>query len=280
MGNDGKENDEIAIKDLYNLMKDSSKQNVILHNELKQEINNIREEIFHKIQILEQENLQLKDENKNLNSRLSFLEKQQKKYNIVLYGLQENNEDLLNAVLKIFNNHLNINCQENAIRDLHRIGREKSEKTPRPIVIEFLSYRLKNEILNNAKKLKSTGIYLAKDYIQEEYQARKFLAEQLKIARKEHPESNIKNNTLVVNAQKYTIELLKENSIDKILHIGQSELNSPTHSRSDAELRKEALKTSAPQIIEKKKQAKIIPEAPAILNETPLKRQQRTRKNF
>ncbi|KAJ8952535.1 hypothetical protein NQ314_007518 [Rhamnusium bicolor] len=146
---------------------------------------------------------------------------------------KENDENLINPVLKVFNENLNISCHENDIRDLHRIGRKITEERPRPITIEVMNYKLKNEILNNARKLKSTGLYLTREYSSDEYQGRTFLFGQLKIAKEKYPESNIKNNTLIVNGEKYTRKQLEEISIDTRLNIKQGQANLPLDSTGD-----------------------------------------------
>ena len=54
----------------------------------------------------------------------------------------------------------------------HRTG-EKKEDTSRTIVAKFSSYKTKETILKNARKLKDTGYYINEDFSKETVEIRK-----------------------------------------------------------------------------------------------------------
>nr|CAH7729132.1 unnamed protein product [Callosobruchus chinensis] len=116
------------------------------------------------------------------------------------------------SVLNIISGNFELDCSYSDLRDVYRIGNKQSDRT-RPLVIEFVNYQLKFEILANSKKLKGTSIYVQNDYIQEDYKNRKLLIENLKLARSNNLKTTIRNNRLVVEGEEFTVaELEKRNT--------------------------------------------------------------------
>ncbi|KAJ8945903.1 hypothetical protein NQ314_009012 [Rhamnusium bicolor] len=136
-------------------------------------------------------------------------------------------------VLSLINNKFKIACTEKDIRDAYRIGK-KDKEAIRPLVVELLSYNLKSQILCNAKdSLKNSGIYITQDHTQEDYQKRKFLYGQLKIAREKGCSAKIKNNILVVNDKNYKYEdLIKETNTEEITSYDTLRTNSTPNTPS------------------------------------------------
>ncbi|CAH1107928.1 unnamed protein product [Psylliodes chrysocephalus] len=90
------------------------------------------------------------------------------------------------------------------IRDLYGIGKKESEKT-RPIIIEFIHYKLLLGILENVSNLKGTGRSFSRDYTKEEYKNRKVLYKYLKKARYSNCEARIKRNQLCIQNNTYIV---------------------------------------------------------------------------
>lgn len=221
MGKHEEEQKEITVKDLYKLIKDSTEQNIKIQSQIKQEIKNLKEDIFSKLNNLEKVNRELKEENKKLKTSLLSIERKQKKFNIVIYGLPDEEKDILSSAINIFKNNLKINCVENDIRDIYKIG-AKSQDRPRPTVVEFVSCRLKTNIINKTGELKNSGIFITHDYTAQDYQDKKFLMRQLKIAKEEYPEAKIKKNILIVNEEKFTLDELKQTPFQDKLPISKT----------------------------------------------------------
>nr|CAH7733636.1 unnamed protein product [Callosobruchus chinensis] len=213
--------DNIPKEELIDILKQISartenieKTLFLNKEELKDEIKNIKTEITEELDRLRNENEQIKKENQLLQLRLAAVERKQKKYNLIFYGVKESETKLeeTKSVLNIISGNFELECSYSDLRDVYRIGNKQSDKT-RPLVIEFVNYQLKFEILANSKKLKGTSIYVQNDYIQEDYKNRKLLIENLKLARSNNLKATIRNNRLVVEGEEFTVaELEKRNT--------------------------------------------------------------------
>lgn len=212
--------DNVSIKDLYKLLLEVKNKNDKLQiqnnttkEEIKQEIRSTKNDIFKELEKIKEENNEIKKENENLKNRVLNCERKLKKFNLIFYGLQEEEEELtiIQNFLDLINDKLNIDCNFSDIRDIYRIGlKETGKDRPRPMVVEFVNYKLKIEILTNAKKLKGTGIFIANDYTSEDYEKHKILITHLKKARINNHHAVIKNNALIINGEKYIYEVLVE----------------------------------------------------------------------
>lgn len=207
---------EVSNKAIYELLQNVLKKTDNIEQkstsnteELKQEIRNLNLEIKQELDILKRENEEVKRENQHLKSRLKIAESQLKKYNLVFYGIteEENRIDEIDSIVNLINEKIGVVCRFTDIRDYHRIGQKTQDKN-RPIVIEFINYQLKVDILKNTKNLKGTRIFISKDYTPEEYGQQKVLRQNLKIARENNFTAQIKKNVLIVNGVTYTYEEL------------------------------------------------------------------------
>lgn len=194
-----------TIEDLFNLIENGQK-------ELKQEIRDLRSDINKELESLKLSNIKLEKENDVLKNKLLLLERKTRKYNLVIYGLEESEREVKEDVLEVLSNIIQIQCTPSNFRDIYRIGK-KVEGQIRPIVIEVLNYQLKLDILINARaksnELKRCKIFISQDYCPEDYQKRKFLAKHLKAAKEKQYKAFIKGDTLVVNGEQYSYETLK-----------------------------------------------------------------------
>ncbi|CAG9820016.1 unnamed protein product [Phaedon cochleariae] len=212
------EEKDISNKDLFNLIKTviSSNNEIKKQNdEIKNEIHNIRADLNDEIEELKKENVVLKESVKVLEERLLVNERKHKKFNLIIYGMKEEEDELrdIECFLDIINNKCKVECKFHDLRDWYRIGSKNQEsEKPRPIVVELLYYKQKESILEKASNLKGSGIYISKDFIKEDYISRKILYSNLKIARTNDPEAKITKNKLIVNGTSYTAEELEDYS--------------------------------------------------------------------
>lgn len=194
----------ITLNDLYQLIQEGNK-------ELKREIKEFRSDVNRELEHLKISNIKLEKENEELKHRLLHLERKARKYNLIIYGIEGNEKETRDNVLKLLHK-LQIKCTLNDFREVHRIGKEIEGKN-RPVAIEVVNYQLKLDILTNAKKnsyeLKGKNIFFSHDYCPEDYQKRKFLGEQLKAAKEKHYLAFIKGDILSVNGEEYSYEMLK-----------------------------------------------------------------------
>lgn len=281
MGNtENNDEHEISNKDIYELLKtvmeknsELQKQSENIKEEIKQEIRNTNIQLINEVKDLKRENKELKEEYQQLKNRLLANERKSKKYNLIIYGkAEEENLNLeIETLLKLIVEILELDCNFNDIRDLYRIGNRVDGKN-RPLAIELINYQLKVEILANAKKLKGTGLYIAKDYIPEDYIKRKVLYEHLKKARENRHEAIIKNNVLIVNGDKFTFEELnnkKEQQPEQQIEHGNNPQGSPLVTATVQTKKNHEYFTTSSTENKKRKQS--------TESENPVKRSTRTR---
>ncbi|CAG9818127.1 unnamed protein product [Phaedon cochleariae] len=161
------------------------------------------------------ENAELKENVSLLNERILINERKQKKYNLIVYGVKEEANDLedIQNFIKIINDRCGVECRFHDFRDWYRIGKITGDQAkPRPIVVECLHYKLIGAIFEKNSILKGSGISVSRDYIKEDYEARKILYPHLREAKLKNADAKIKNNKLIVNGVTYTAEELTPTS--------------------------------------------------------------------
>nr|CAI5827342.1 unnamed protein product [Callosobruchus analis] len=221
---------DVTNKDLYALMQQVLNKNIEIEQQLKHnqeviyaEIQNIKDE-FEKISSdLKSENVNLKKEVVELKNKINVVERRSKKYNIVTYGLkEENNLKDIEYLLHVFNEKLEVKCGFDDFRDFFRIGVNKGA-TPRPFVVETLNYPLKAAILENSKKLKGTGISITQDYTKSDYEDQKVLVSHLKQARSFGIPASLKKQKLHIENKILTAEDLRKGAIVEIVEKRRNE---------------------------------------------------------
>ncbi|KAG5891627.1 hypothetical protein JTB14_037139 [Gonioctena quinquepunctata] len=109
---------------------------------------------------------------------------------MIIYGLESNN--VTESLIELFHGELLIECQDHDYRIVVPQDNEES-----PTVVEFVSNKLKNNILANARRVEVTSsTYLSTN---EDYNNRKFLMSQQKLARGRGDTAYMKGHLLVVN---------------------------------------------------------------------------------
>ncbi|CAH0555107.1 unnamed protein product [Brassicogethes aeneus] len=159
------------------------KQNDILKEELKTEINSLKTDLSTEVNLRKEENIELKKENTILKQKIKKIEQIEKKYKLVVYELKEPKEkrEDINNFLELINQKLELTCTFQELRDFYRIGK---------IIPETSS-----------------------NHIRKDYNNQKLLHKYLKKARENKKEAKIKNNILYVNGETYTLDdLLKEDN--------------------------------------------------------------------
>lgn len=216
------EKDEI-IK-MFKEIKLQNQQLTAKVDSLSGELSSFKVDFQKNINELKKQNEELIIENTNLKKRVLACERKTKKYNLIIYNLEGANP--LCAVISLFRDKLNISCDEKDLRDVFRLNSGGSINKPKPIIIECLTSRFKWEVLNKAKLLKGSGIFISIDYIAEDYEQRKFLYSCQKAAREEGSTAVIKNNTLIVNGVSYKIDELSQSMFTEESRIRQDSSSS------------------------------------------------------
>lgn len=207
---------QITTNELYDLMKGLIASNEEIKVQIKQseediksEINSVKENLSKELEQIKNENQKLKQENNILKERIQKIEKAEKRCKLMVYNLEEkeNKTADLQEFLKLLN-FAEVSCDFGDLRDFYRIGREENNKV-RPVSIEVTNYFLKEEILKKAHKLRDRKVYITLDYPREEYLDRKLLRKHQQIARSQGKSAEIKNYTLYVGGNKFTLEDLR-----------------------------------------------------------------------
>lgn len=217
-----KENNMSIIKELQNIIQteinkamdkfqDEVKQNMKTlsqQNEVrKQEIQNINTEL----EILKTENENLKKEIEVLrktstapeipHEMKSILENNNHK-KIVLFGLaeyyKEPENDLQSRIIDIFSNILNVDLT-GYIEDTQRIGKYRNKD--RPLMIELLSKKMANYILNNRHYFQGTQLSVSEYLDQKSLQERKTMRDEMFSARKKGLYAVIRDNKLFIDGK-------------------------------------------------------------------------------
>ncbi|CAG9812886.1 unnamed protein product [Phaedon cochleariae] len=211
-----------TIDDLFHLVQQGNQ-------ELKTEIQNLKESLNNKIAVLKGENDQLIRENSELKQRISETEKKLKKYNLIVYGVQGDDQKTESEVINIVNDILKVKCNHRDFRDIYRIGKSVNGEV-RPVVVEVVNFNLKTSILSSARshgpELKKKNINFSHDYTKEEYTKRKLIHKYLVKARKNNLSAFIKNNILTIDGKEFSYEelLTQENETEQINNAGDTEL--------------------------------------------------------
>ena len=93
----------------------------------------------------------------------------------------ENTDDLF---LKTINEKLDVDITGNEIDRSHRIGRQKDERRPRPIIVKLTRYNTRKKVFASKRELKGTGVSIT-----ESLTAKR--REQLNKTREEHGFNNM-----------------------------------------------------------------------------------------
>lgn len=189
--------------------KDLLKYLVLETRQQKQELQNSIENLTRTVHTSEQKILQLEEENKQLKQKIRDLARKDKKNNIIIFGVQqEQNEIITELVINLFK-RINVEVNLQDINNVYRFGKSNI----RPIIVELTTYLKKHEIIKSGYKLKGSNIAISNDLIQEDRESNNILRQHLKSAREKQLSAKIKNNKLYVGEEVYTAEQL--NDLDK-----------------------------------------------------------------
>lgn len=128
-------------EELKNAIKASETRLLLTHENLKTKVHDLEKENF------------------SLRNKVEFLEKGSKENNIVIFGIDLDEEVSVEHVLQELNNRLEIDITYKDINNIYRLGKNKEC----PVETAFISYLTKKNVLQNAKKLKGSGISIVHD---------------------------------------------------------------------------------------------------------------------
>uniref|UniRef100_A0A8D8WQA2 Uncharacterized protein n=1 Tax=Cacopsylla melanoneura TaxID=428564 RepID=A0A8D8WQA2_9HEMI len=130
----------------------------------------------------------------------AFLEKDSKRRNFILYGVQENYGEtftqLKTIVLHVLNDLMKSDVTFFEIDQCLRLGKKHQS---RPILVKCLTQWRKQEIMSRMNHLKGKGIYVEHDLTKEQIQRRREVIVKMKEMREQGCYAVVKIDKLVVN---------------------------------------------------------------------------------
>ena len=81
------------------------------------------------------------------------------------------------AVINIMTNKLGLQVNDTDLDRSHRIGRKTQRSTkPRPIIVKFVSYKVRAEVFSNKRGLKKTGLGITENLTRKTIKERNYTA--------------------------------------------------------------------------------------------------------
>lgn len=184
---------------LVRMQQDMAQQNQNML-EMKEEIKNtIVNSLTERFDNIEQKNKLLEKKIDDQHTRINYLERQLRRRNIVLFGLEEEENsyhELEEKIIKIITTYLEVECNFNNIEATRRLGK-KGEKV-RPVVVTLNTMGLKIKILKNKFRLNNTTYYIKENYPTEVLKIRKELQPQLQKQKEAGNNAIIRYDKLIV----------------------------------------------------------------------------------
>lgn len=160
-----------------------------------------------KIDLLEFENQDLRHKLVTVENKLTYLEDQSRRANIVIRGLKNPDEimetwdTVENLVIDFMKKKLDIHLSATDIERAHRITNNRAYI--KPIVVKLVSYKKKTEILKSAYKLKGTNVVIQEDFCSRTIEERKALLPVMKKAKDEKKKVSLVYNKLRINSETF-----------------------------------------------------------------------------
>lgn len=177
------------------------------------------EELKKKVENLEEENRQLKNE-------LEITRRIEKKNSIVIFGWVKNNEILTcEDLCAQINKLLNIKLSKDEISNYYFLGKKENS----PIKVEFARHLVKKLVLDNRKQLKGQNISINNDLTPQQQNEYKLLRKHLLLAKQEGQKNcYIKNGKLFVDEETYDYEDLLQLEKTDVVITSNSTPSTPT----------------------------------------------------
>lgn len=192
-----------------------------IKSEMARQTNDIISQMDKKLTPFTNEIEYLKLENQKLKEKLLNIERNYKKNNIIIYGLEENEnsvEELMEKTRFKIKNDLNISFDSRDIDIIHRIGKKGNDKNNkmRPVLISLVNGWKKKEIMVNKRML--TGAYASHDLTKEELERKRQLRANIMNEKnnEEHVptkdnKTTVKQKTIITDKRKRNLSISPNN---------------------------------------------------------------------
>lgn len=157
----------------------------------------VMESMDEKLAAVLEENKTLKTKVETMQNKISFLEDEKRRNNLIFFGMSEEEQggSVIDYIKQVIEKETNITIEPYEINRAQRLG--PKTKKARPLLVSFTSLWKRNIILRNKKKV-SGGIYIKEDFSKEVLEKRKELIPQLIEEREKGKIAYIKKDKLIV----------------------------------------------------------------------------------
>lgn len=136
------------------------------------------------------------------------LDRKLRRNNIIVFGLEIDEKDIICSTIDKLNNVLETNITINDINNIRKVGK-KDQSSP-SVLIEFVSFLKKREVYGRVSKLKGSGVSIANDMSFDDRQKQKILLTYMKKARDQGLSATLNGTNLTINNKTYTVQNLKD----------------------------------------------------------------------
>lgn len=184
---------------LKEIQKEIARQNQRmkdLHTNITNDINGNINEKFKEIE-LKYNNLTYKIEQQE--RKIEYLERQNRRKNLVFFGITEDESNYLHLQSKIINiisEVMKTPCLQSDIEYIRRIG--KKQGNPRPVTVTFLTMGKKLEVLKNKRSLSNSNYNISEDFPKHILEKRKMLQEEIRQLREDGKFAVLKYDRIVI----------------------------------------------------------------------------------
>ncbi|KAI5725046.1 hypothetical protein M8J77_010309 [Diaphorina citri] len=191
----------VAAEETFNL-NDLMYELKNMRQEFNEDTQGIKDLMVVKFDNLMKDGKETKIKIDQLETRIKMQDKEMIRRNLIIYGLeeteQENLRDLKNKLDWIFNHKMELNIAAHELDQFFRMGKKIQGKS-RPVLVKMVSGWRKHEILYNASKLAGTKVFIDSDLTKEEQVERKEMIEIMNIFRQKGDHAVVRGCKLFVN---------------------------------------------------------------------------------
>ncbi|ESO82911.1 hypothetical protein LOTGIDRAFT_155952 [Lottia gigantea] len=187
---------EVSMLEVLKEMKDMRSEENQNLDKLNHKIENVEREMS----LIMEENVELKNCVKRLESKVEMLDRAARRNNIILYNVVYSSDDTENTVRDIFRSNLNID-EDIDIQHVHRMP---SAKTTILVTLGKPTQRIR--ILQSAKHLKGSYISISEDFTEQTRAVRKKLVPHLKRAKGDGKFSVMKFDKLQIENEIFRLD--------------------------------------------------------------------------
>ena len=163
-------NIEAQVKDLFKVNEETKISQIKVTESLdalSKKIDELETEIKNKdekIQLLENRVEILEEEKESQGKEIDDLEQYSRRNCLLLHGVVETNAECTDdIIIKTCAEELGIDVKQEDLDRSHRLGKVKrNDNKPRPIIVKFARYAVRNKVFSNEKKLKGIKLMITK----------------------------------------------------------------------------------------------------------------------